>query len=199
MSKGAVQQDEYAKTLRQCYGTPYELFAGLHKEFKFTIDAMANEENKKLDRYWSPADDALMQDWTNERPFINPPFNMIGISIAVSWEAVQAGCERVVLLGPPRTGTDWWRDYASRATYIDYFRSRIDFIPPEELVDIYEAKGKDAPASNAEDMCLVILERGRLDLSAEPRPRIRYRNNLDGSLVKLSAPAGQLFLQAVGG
>lgn len=191
MAKGSKVQDEHKNTLRQCYGTPRLLFDGLNREFGFTIDACANAENAKLPRYWTKEQDALMQDWRSEKPFVNPPFGIIGIFMAVAWESVASGGGRVVFLIPPRTGTDWWRDYACRATQIDYFRQRIDFDVPEELAAIYEDEGKAPPASNAEDMCLVVFEPGKLDLSDAPRPSIGYRHHLTGARLPIKPPVGQ--------
>ena len=55
--------------------TPPALFAQLHEEFGFTVDAAASAENTKVERYWSVADDGLRQSWAGERVFAYPPSN----------------------------------------------------------------------------------------------------------------------------
>lgn len=45
------------------WATPKTLFDVLNTEFGFTIDVCAVEWNAKLPRYWSPKEDALLQNW----------------------------------------------------------------------------------------------------------------------------------------
>ena len=56
------------------YGTPWELYKDLDKEFNFTIDACASSHNTKHVKYWSVEDDSLQQDWSGHRLFCNPPY-----------------------------------------------------------------------------------------------------------------------------
>lgn len=55
--------------------TPADLFAELHKEFNFTLDAAASDTNHKLPRYYTEADDGLAHSWEGERVFVNPPYS----------------------------------------------------------------------------------------------------------------------------
>lgn len=43
--------------------TPDELFDRLNSEFHFTLDACANSDNHKCDRYFTIEDDGLEQSW----------------------------------------------------------------------------------------------------------------------------------------
>lgn len=45
------------------WATPQDLFDELNKEFGFTLDACATEENHKLPFYFTKENDGLSQDW----------------------------------------------------------------------------------------------------------------------------------------
>ena len=45
------------------WGTPQELFNRLNKEFNFTLDVCASEENAKCPKYYTKEEDALKQEW----------------------------------------------------------------------------------------------------------------------------------------
>lgn len=67
------EHDEQNKNIRNYWETPDWLFDTLDDVFNFTIDAAANEDNRKLVRYWGEDDDALSQSWEEEVVFCNPP------------------------------------------------------------------------------------------------------------------------------
>jgi phage N-6-adenine-methyltransferase len=61
--------------INQRWRTPRYLFEFLHDCLGFTVDACADSNNHLLPRYWTLADDAITQDWSDERVFCNPPFS----------------------------------------------------------------------------------------------------------------------------
>lgn len=196
MGKGARVADEEKNGLRQHMGTPRGLFAGLHNEFQFTVDACAVPENAKLTAFWSPEHNGLAQDWVPHRPFVNPPWNDIYPWMRKGWDAVRNGCERVVYLLPTRTGTDWWRDYAIRSQ-IDYFRERVQFEFPEELVKKYETQGKKAGSGgNDTDCALIVMERAYIELGdGDEIPTYSgFRDRETGQRLILKCPPTQLEL-----
>lgn len=113
---------------RDDWGTPQWLFDRLHAEFQFTVDAAAHSGNHKLPKYWSKDEDGLIQDWTSERVWCNPPYR----SDTRKWvsKAAQCGAEGglAVLLVPVRTETDWWCDLALAASEIRFIRGRVHFV-----------------------------------------------------------------------
>lgn len=113
------------------WATPAEVFAPLHEEFRFTLDACAAQWNAKLPRYRSKADDGLSTDWAGERVWCNPPYSRGEI---IKWvtKAIEAtwsgGCPLVVLLIPSSTDMDWWHAaWHRRNCEIRFFRGRIAF------------------------------------------------------------------------
>lgn len=110
----------------EMWETPKELFKRLDKEFHFTTDVCAIEENAKCENYFSSVDDGLQQDWKGIC-WMNPPY---GKEI-LKWmqKAYESSCTGavVVCLVPSRTDTKWWHLYAMRASEIRFIRGRLKF------------------------------------------------------------------------
>ena len=107
------------------WSTPQDLYDKLNEEFNFTLDPCATAENHKTDKYFTKEDDGLLQDWSNERVFMNPPY---GREIG-KW--VKKACESntlVVCLLPARTDTRWWHDYViAKACEVRFIKGRLKF------------------------------------------------------------------------
>lgn len=95
----------FQKAGKYCWETPDEFFQKLHKEFNFTIDVCANEDNHKLDIYFSEEDNALEKDWGKNVCWMNPPYGReISKWIKKAFKESQKGAV-VVCLIPSRTET----------------------------------------------------------------------------------------------
>lgn len=57
------------------WGTPQDLFDALNKEFNFTLDPCADDNNHKCDKYYTIEQDGLAQSWAGETVFCNPPYS----------------------------------------------------------------------------------------------------------------------------
>ncbi len=55
--------------------TPKDIWKNLSKEFDFTIDICASDENHLVDRYYTKEINALTQDWDNEIAYVHPLFD----------------------------------------------------------------------------------------------------------------------------
>lgn len=89
--------------------TPPAFFAQLHRQYRFTVDAAALPYNAKLERFWTPEDDGLAQDWRGERVWCNPPFSAIEPWVE---KARHGGADLVVMLIPAnRTELGWWQEH----------------------------------------------------------------------------------------
>jgi len=134
-----MKKDLYKKDIKQRHSkitfqksglyeweTPQDFFDKLNKEFGFTLDVCANEENKKLDIYFTEEQDGLKQDWGKNVCFMNPPYGrMISKWVRKAFEESQKGA-LVVCLIPSRTETDWWWDYCMKGE-IRFIHGRIKF------------------------------------------------------------------------
>ena len=56
------------------WATPQAFFDQLDREFHFTLDPCATDENAKCEKYFTLEQDGLSQDWSGETVFCNPPY-----------------------------------------------------------------------------------------------------------------------------
>lgn len=110
------------------WATPKDLFDKLNKEFNFTLDPCATKENAKCDKYYTIEDDGLIQDWSKDVVFMNPPYGrQIKHWVRKAYEESTKG-SKVVCLIPSRTDTGYWHDYIfNKATDIRFLRGRLKF------------------------------------------------------------------------
>jgi len=114
--------------------TPQALFDELNKEFSFSIDVCASNQNAKVDRFWSREMNSLQIPWVkwaniNNLPpvfWMNPPYGrVIGKWMKKAYEESRRGAS-VVCLVPARTDTSWWHDYCMKGE-IRFIRGRLKF------------------------------------------------------------------------
>jgi phage N-6-adenine-methyltransferase len=116
-------------SVRQDWETPQELFDEMNKEFHFTLDAAASQENSKVEEFISKEQDAFKVDWGTNVCWLNPPYGR-GYPL-VSWvkrahEQSLAGAT-VVMLIPARTNTNWFHDYCLAHGEVRFIRGRPKF------------------------------------------------------------------------
>lgn len=132
--------------------TPQKFYDALHAEFNFTLDPCCQEDTAKCARFYTPETNGLVQDWSKDRVFMNPPYGdpqapcsegctkkrcsergfchaeyVPGI---IDWmrkahEESQKGA-LVVCLVPSRTDTRWWHAYAAPHE-IRFVKGRLKF------------------------------------------------------------------------
>ena len=110
------------------WATPREFFRKLDSQFDFTLDPCARSHNALCSKYFTPDDDGLIQDWSGNKVFVNPPYGR-GIGHWVK-KAYEEGCKdgtTVVMLIPARTDTKYWHDYAMKADEIRLIKGRLKF------------------------------------------------------------------------
>lgn len=90
--------------------TPRALFEPLDKEFSFTLDVCATAESAKCERFFTKAEDGLVQPWNGEDETVwcNPPFDNIEAWVKKAW--AEKTCN-VVMLVPAWTDRKWWHKH----------------------------------------------------------------------------------------
>ncbi len=115
--------------------TPQEFFAKLDREFQFTLDPCANDNNHKCNRYYTELDDGLSKSWGGETVFCNPPYSAArkGKPGQADWikkcydESKKPGTT-VVMLIPARTDTAAFHKYIYGKAEIRFVRGRLKFV-----------------------------------------------------------------------
>lgn len=115
------QTDEWA--------TPQKFFDRLNDEFHFTLDPCALPHNAKCERYYTPQEDGLLQDWGGEVVFCNPPYGRaIKDWVRKCSEEAQKPNTTVVALIPARTDTTYFHDFIyHKAQDIRFVKGRLKF------------------------------------------------------------------------
>lgn len=109
------------------WGTPQATFNELHAEFGFTVDVCAVPSNAKCAAYFSPEDNGLVQDWSGEVCWMNPPYGRgIGKWIEKAHAESMRGALVVALL-PARTDTRWFHEHIKGVAEIRFIRGRLYF------------------------------------------------------------------------
>lgn len=88
--------------------TPVDIWEELIKEFDFTLDACASDENHLLPKYYTAENDALSHDWTGEVAYIHPLFDS---KIGKFVEKAASTFGTFVFLLPASTHTKYFHDY----------------------------------------------------------------------------------------
>ena len=126
MSK--INESWYTSTT-DLWGTPQDFFDDLDREFNFTLDPCAISENAKCKKYFTPADDGLLQDWGGNVVFCNPPYGKtISQWVRKCYEESKKPNTVVVMLIPARTDTSYFHDYIYHKAEIRFVRGRLKFV-----------------------------------------------------------------------
>lgn len=107
--------------------TPQALFDKLDKNYSFTLDPCATEDNHKCEKYYTVEDDGLSKSWKGERVFINPPYGDIGKWVEKAYKESLYKGGLVVMLIPARTDTRYWHDYVMKSSAIYFIKGRLKF------------------------------------------------------------------------
>ena len=103
--------------------TPQSFFDELNREFHFETDVCALPENAKCEKFYSPEQDGLKQDWTGVC-WCNPPY---GRQIGKWVEKAAKSNATVVMLLPARTDTKWFHDWILPFAEIHFVKGRLKF------------------------------------------------------------------------
>ena len=147
--KGSAKLSVHFKSESNDLSTPENLYNELNKRFKFTLDPCCNDENAKCTRHFTSKENGLIQDWSKDIVFMNPPYGReIGKWIKKAYDESRKGAV-VVCLIPARTDTSYWHDYIFGKAKIEFIRGRLKFgngkyqnnnAPFPSAIVIYEPK-----------------------------------------------------------
>ena len=103
-----------------------DLFEELDREFGFTLDPCSTHKNAKCAKHFTRAENGLLQDWSRDVVFMNPPYGReIGLWMRKAHESARAGAT-VVCLVPSRTDTRWWHSHAIHGK-VRFLQGRLKF------------------------------------------------------------------------
>ena len=110
--------------------TPQKLYDELNREFQFTLDTCADENNHKCSKYYTTKEDGLKQNWSGEIVYCNPPYGK-QIYKWVEKCYLESRKEKtiVVLLIPSRTDTKYFHNflYKKQGVELRFIKGRVKF------------------------------------------------------------------------
>ncbi len=107
--------------------TPSSLFTKLDQAYNFTLDPCANSTNAKCVKYYDEQANGLIQDWTGEIVFVNPPYSDIASWVKKCHDEYVKNQVISVMLIPARTDTKYFHDYIMKADLIHFIKGRVKF------------------------------------------------------------------------
>lgn len=123
---------------RQDWRTDPLLFEVLDREFRFTLDAAADDTNHLVDRYLTGPCEPLFReacglcaDWLDHRAFCNPTYEDIWPWAVKFDDAARKGAT-VVSLVLASTGSEWFAHASESAHEIRLLKGRPQFWHPDE-------------------------------------------------------------------
>ena len=109
------------------WATPKLFYEELNKEFNFTLDPCATNENHKCKKYFTKEDNGLLKNWYGEKVFCNPPYGReISKWVEKAYQENKKGTFIVMLL-PARTDTKWFHNYIYKKHEIRFIKGRLKF------------------------------------------------------------------------
>ena len=109
------------------WATPQDVFQELNKEFHFTLDPCASDQNHKCAHYYTKANSGLLKDWGGEQVFCNPPYSDIAQWVRKCYLEGTKKNTTVVLLIPSRTDTKYFHNYIYQRSEIRFLKGRLHF------------------------------------------------------------------------
>lgn len=110
------------------WATPRNWFDYLDLEFDFTLDPCCEHETAKCEKHYTPQEDGLSHSWADERVFMTPPYGReIGPWMRKAYTECRENGALVVAFVPARVDTEWWHQYAAKATEVRFPKGRVTF------------------------------------------------------------------------
>lgn len=135
----------------QTWNSPKWLFKELDEHWNFTLDAACIESSALCDKFFTPEDNSLVQDWSNDITYLNPPYNDLKTWLSKATEEYERG-STVVILVPSRTDTQAFQNYAVKhCSCICFIKGRLKFEDPTKR----DEKTNTAPFPS----CIIVLDR----------------------------------------
>lgn len=111
------------------WATPHDFYDKLNKEFNFNLDPCALPENAKCNKFFTPEQNGLIQNWGGHIVFCNPPYGRkISEWVEKCYNESKKENTTVVMLIPARTDTRYFHEFIyHKAKDIRFIKGRLKF------------------------------------------------------------------------
>lgn len=121
----------YHMSRKQDWQTPPKLFNTLHKEFNFTLDAAADDENHLLPEYYTFNRSGLGNPWAGHTVWCNPPYGRLSIPFWLQkarYEMAENNVTSVLLLPVGVLSRTEFAEHAADAAELRVIAGRLRFV-----------------------------------------------------------------------
>ena len=124
-----MNTDVLFSSANDVWATPQDFYDKLNKEFNFNLDPCALPENAKCDKFFTPDQNGLIQDWEGYTIFCNPPYGRkISEWVEKCYNESKKKNTTIVMLIPARTDTRYFHEFIyHKAKEIRFIRGRLKF------------------------------------------------------------------------
>ena len=125
-----MDKDLFFSSKSNDWSTPQDFYDKLDEEFHFDLDPCASDDNHKCDKYFTEAEDGLLQNWGGCTVFCNPPYGReVKKWVKKCAEEAKKPNTIVVLLIFARTETSYFHDYIYNKPNVEvrFIRGRLHF------------------------------------------------------------------------
>lgn len=117
---------------KQDYQTPANFLAAVKDRLgiaAFDIDLAATAENTAAVRFYSKAENSLIQPWKVGAGWnwLNEPFANIKPWVEKAWQEAQLGAQTAMLV-PAGVGSNWWKHFVHKKAHVLLLNGRITFV-----------------------------------------------------------------------
>lgn len=121
-----MNKDLMFSSATDMWATPQSFFDKLNSVFRFEVDVCALPENAKCEKFFTPDDDGLCQEWVGTC-WMNPPYGR-GIDkwIKKAHNSAKKNGATVVCLIPARVDTRWWHNFCTKGE-VFFVKGRLKF------------------------------------------------------------------------
>lgn len=119
---------------KQDWATPWDLFNKYTEIYKFDLDVCAQPHNTKCEKFFTPEQDGLKQDWNGHKCWCNPPYGrQISKWVEKAWATLYEVNVKektlVCCLLPARTDTKWFHRWIYKCPFaeVEFLKGRIKF------------------------------------------------------------------------
>lgn len=111
------------------WATPQDLYNKLNNRYNFTLDPCSSLENHKCDKFYTIKENGLIQDWSNEVVFCNPPYGREIYDWVKKCYNEHLNGTKIVLLIPSRTDTKYFHEFLYKKPNIklEFIKGRLKF------------------------------------------------------------------------
>ena len=131
LNKNTEHKSNTPVNIRDLWQTPKEIFNGLYKEFNFTMDIAASDDNHFCKDWLTEEDDALLmfQHWGGVN-WCNPPYSNITpwVEKAIAQHKLR---KTIVMIVPADTSVKWFKLAYESCNEVRFISGRISFINAE--------------------------------------------------------------------